>query len=348
MGSVDASPKDAAASTHTDQSRPSEKGHDDEKPSLSPSKAYFRLWTYANYADISLRLAGTVAFLATGTAMPIMTIIFGRFVNDFNDWGSGGSTPEILKQTIGKNALYLVYIFIGRFAASYLGAMLYNVTSSRIARKIRLQYVDKVMHQPIAYFDRHSTGSISTDLTADVNQIELGLGEKSGLILQGSSMIISAFTIALTKNWKLALACMTVVPWTILVTGPMAGIDTKVETRIKAAFSEASGIVEEALSSIANVTALGASGKIVANYRKFVDKAAKQERLRGFLWAIIVGNIFACAHAVYALCLFYGAKLIVAGDVKDGGTILIVMFCCILASSSLVSLLTLPLIIAVL
>ena len=165
--------------------------------------------------------------------------------------------------------------------------------------------------------------NIVSDLTADVNQIELGLGEKISLVFLGSSMIVTSFTIALTKNWKLALACITIVPWTITITGSLASIDTKLEARIKAIYSEASTIVEEALSSIENITALGASDKIVAHFQKYVNRAMRHVRMRGVLWSTIFGNMFFSTHAVYALCLFYGVKLVNDGEVKDGGTVLV-------------------------
>ena len=205
------------------------------------------------------------------------------------------------------------------------------------------------MHEPIAYFNRRSAGSTSTgtycsirfdsiwihkaacvakinspssDLTSDVNQIELGLGEKSGIVFQAASMLIASFAVALSKNWKLALVCMTAVPWTFIVTVPLASIDTIVETRIKAIYSEASTVVEEALGSIANITALGAVDKIVAQFRGYVNQAMQVSWIRGLAWATIVGNVFASTHSVYALCLFYGAKLVIAGEIPNGGAVL--------------------------
>lgn len=87
-----------------------------DTPSGSPVKSYFKLWAHAARSDVLLRAIGTMAFLAAGVALPVMTIVFGAFVNDFNDWGSGKSTPDRFKDAVNKNALYLVYIFIARFA----------------------------------------------------------------------------------------------------------------------------------------------------------------------------------------------------------------------------------------
>jgi hypothetical protein len=36
-----------------------------------------------------------------------MTIVFGRLVNDFNDWGRGAAAPDQLQSAINENA----YVF---------------------------------------------------------------------------------------------------------------------------------------------------------------------------------------------------------------------------------------------
>ena len=61
-------------------------------------------------------------------------------------------------------------------------------------------------------------------------------------------MIIAFFAIALFGNWKLALACITVVSWTIAITGPLASIDAKAESKIKSIYSEASTVIEGGIS----------------------------------------------------------------------------------------------------
>jgi ATP-binding cassette subfamily B (MDR/TAP) protein 1 len=315
-----------------------EKQRSEEHPGrqLSATAAYFKLWTYASSIDSVARLAATASALGAGSVLPLMAIIFGNFVNAFNGWARGTVSPDDFVSSVNSNAIYLVYLWIARFVLSYLGALLYNLTSSRIVRKIRLQYLTTVIHQPIAYFDTHSTGSISTNLATDVNLVEVGLGEKISTVFQGSSMIITAFVIGLTKNWKLTLACLTVIPYNAIVTGTLVTIDTRIEGNMKAIYSEASTVVEEVLSSICNVTALGAVDKIVRRFEGYVKQATKRLAFHGAIWASLYGNMFFAMHCVYALCLFYGVKLVQNGEIADGGTVMTVMFCVIMGSSSLV------------
>lgn len=169
-----------------------EPGAGQGKPGLSAPQAYFKLWLFSSPIDTFARLAGTIAALAGGAALPLMAIVFGNFVNSFNGFATGTVSASRFVDDVNQNAVYLVYLWVGRFLVraaatcsllscgrrgtlrsedgtelmfrqlSYVGALLYNVTSSRIVRRIRMQYFGRVIRQPILYFDDHSVGSIST------------------------------------------------------------------------------------------------------------------------------------------------------------------------------------------
>lgn len=80
----------------------------------SPMGAYFKLWSFASPLDVLIRSLAALASAGAGTAEPLMSIIFGDLVNLFN--GNPPITPEEFRRRINKNALYFVYLFIGKFA----------------------------------------------------------------------------------------------------------------------------------------------------------------------------------------------------------------------------------------
>jgi hypothetical protein len=87
-----------------------------EKPEVSLVAAYFKLWMYASPLDLFLRCIAVLAAAGSGTTEPLMAIVFGDLVNLFND--TSLSSPEELRSKISKNALYLFYLFIGKFLVS--------------------------------------------------------------------------------------------------------------------------------------------------------------------------------------------------------------------------------------
>ena len=73
-----------------------------------------KLWYFGTGIDQLLRACGFLCACAAGSALPLMTIVFGKFVNDFNGWANGTISPGELRSTISKNAIWLVYLFIAK------------------------------------------------------------------------------------------------------------------------------------------------------------------------------------------------------------------------------------------
>ncbi|PVH91703.1 multidrug resistance protein [Periconia macrospinosa] len=304
-----------------------------EEAAISPASAYFKLWHFATPLDFFLRCLAALIAAGGGTAEPIMAIIFGSLVDLLN--GTSNADPAEFRSEISKYALYFVYLFIGKFACVYTAAILFNFTASHMTSKIRLRYLRKVLHQPISYFDKNAPGIIATSLANDTNVVQVGLSEKLGIVFQALSMMMCSFIIALTKNWKLTLACIPVVPWMIVLTGFFGGLSAKFEAKATTVLNQASGLAEEALSSILNVTAMGAAEKIVHRYSGHIRKAMRNWVPIGPLTACIYGNMFLSTNSAYSIALFYGVKLLNRGEIKNGGTIVMVLLCVVLANSSM-------------
>ncbi|KAF1996279.1 multidrug resistance protein 14 [Amniculicola lignicola CBS 123094] len=295
--------------------------------------SYFKLWSFATNLDVFLRCLAAIAAAGSGTAEPLMAIIFGNLVNIFN--GKTPVSPEQFRHDINRNALLLFCLFVGKFACVYVAAVMFNFTSTRMTSKIRLRYLQTVLHQPISYFDKVSPGTIATSLSNDTNVVQVALSEKLGVIFQVLSMILCSFIIAFTRSWKLTLVTATVVPYMVLSTGLFGGLSTQTEVKVNKILGDASGIVEEALSSILNVTAMGASEKLVRRFDLYLKDAMRYFKRIGPYMAGIYGNMFFSMQCAYALSLFYGCRLVSRGEIKDGGDVVTVLFCMILASTSM-------------
>ncbi|KAF2726754.1 multidrug resistance protein [Polyplosphaeria fusca] len=291
------------------------------------------LWSFATPLDLILRFLAACAAAGSGTAEPLMAIFFGNLVNLFN--GIEPSTPENFRSEISKNSLYIVYLFIGKFVSMYIGCVLFNYTSNTMASRIRLRYLRTVLHQSISYFDTNSPGSIATSLATETNMAQVGLSEKLSVIFQVISMVITAFTIAFTRNWKLTLVSATVVPYMVVSIGFFGGWSAQTEQEEGESVSKAAGIAEEALSSIQSITALGASEKVVRKVNVHLTQASRLFKHTSILQAGIYGNMFFSVYCAYALALFYGCKLIKQRELINGGDVVTVLFCVIMASTSM-------------
>ena len=168
--------------------------------------------------------------------------------------------------------------------------MLWSFTAARMTARIRLRYLKTVLRRPISYFDKRSPGAIASSLATDTNVVQVGLSEKIGIAFQVVGMMVTAFVIALTKQWKVTLVTATIIPYMLLTTGFFGGLNAKTEGQLNEVLTRAAGVAEEALSSILNITAMGAKDKILKRYDVYLKEAKRQSIKMGPLMAAIYGN----------------------------------------------------------
>lgn len=190
-------------------------------------------------------------------------------------------------------------------------------------KRIRLQYLERVLHQPIPYFDQHTPGSIATKLSTDTNIIEVGLADKICSVCQACGMIITAFVIAFTKSWKLTLVVGTTLPYMVFVTMFLSFLDSNIQGKMRAAKTQASSIAEEALAKVVSTTSLAATENFIEKFNRPLLLSSRYGKISGPIEASIYGNLFFSIQSGYALALFYGVKLVNRGEIHSGGTVMV-------------------------
>lgn len=110
------SPQKKEVTSNTEKVGKDESKQPEATETIPPMSAYLKLWSFATPLDVFLRILGAIAAAGGGTAEPLMSLIFGNLVNLFN--GNPPLSPKEFRSEINKNALYFVYLFIGKFVVS--------------------------------------------------------------------------------------------------------------------------------------------------------------------------------------------------------------------------------------
>lgn len=102
-----------------------------------------------------LNLTAIVAAIAAGTALALMELVFGDFVNIMNNFSRGLITPAEFRAAASVRAVRFIYIFLGRFFCTYI----HTVSSSRLLRwrSSDITNATLVLHDYIRCADHAST-----------------------------------------------------------------------------------------------------------------------------------------------------------------------------------------------
>lgn len=139
---------------------------DDSPPPIKPA-SIASLFRYATSYELVLNAIGLVVAAIAGATLPCMTIVFGRLISVFTEFGTvvrnistGIISPEdaapalesakaALKKEAGNCALYLLAMGIGMFIVTYTYMLIWNYTSEAQSKRLRESYLRAVLRQEV-------------------------------------------------------------------------------------------------------------------------------------------------------------------------------------------------------
>lgn len=286
---------------------------------------YFSLFRYATWWDKLLFFTAALASIISGAALPLFTLVFGSLTQVFTDFFVYGTDPKEFQRVVNHNTLYFVYLGVGIFVASFIQTYLHIDRGEVIAARIRTKYLESVLRQNIAYFDRVGAGEVTSRITSDVTQIQDGISEKVGLIFSGVATFIAAFVIGFIKSWKMAFVMSSTVFAILFGMGTASVWIVKYTTINLSAYGEASSIAEDVLSSIRNTVAFGSQDRLAKKFENKLENSLAAGISRGRVIAVMVAWLWGIIYLSYGLAFWQGSRFIVSGDQTVGDLVTVVM-----------------------
>lgn len=288
---------------------------------------YFELLFSAQptWVDYLLIAAGTIFAAAAGVPFPLMGVIFGQLVDNFNGAtcaaeGLTAIDPFQYESAINDKVIQTAYIGAIALVLIYGHLTCWNIISQRLAQRLRVRYVSSMLCQPPSVFDvRQASGQVSSRLTGDITAIQAGTSEKVGNIITSLSFFVTVMVIAFTKQPRLAGMLMSMVP-AFLISGFLGGrYLTKYMTQQGAEVASASSIASESLSHVTVVQAFGMAPRLEAKFSKYMETARRLGNKKSAVAAVQTGMLYFIAYAGNALAFWQGA-LLIAASVETGNS----------------------------
>ena len=81
---------------------------------------------------------------------------------------------------------------------------------------LKEKYFSRILIQEQSWFDENNVYEFSTKVQVQLEQIELGIGEKFGTLLESIATLIAGLIISFFASWKLTLIVLCVAPFLAL------------------------------------------------------------------------------------------------------------------------------------
>ncbi|KAI9478105.1 MAG: P-loop containing nucleoside triphosphate hydrolase protein [Benjaminiella poitrasii] len=326
--------KDDSVTLPTTTTKDDTKKEDKKKNKKDPSVSILQLFRFATPLERIMIITAIIFSAGSGALQPISIIIFGSYINNMTTVIDDYS--QLLKDTLP--VIYtMAYMGTAVLVAAYISNCFWILTGENQTRRIRTMYVHSVLRQDMSWFDKAAEGSLTTRLATDTQLIQDGISEKFGRFVMLLAQFIAGFVVAFIKGWQLAVIMLAVTPLLVLTGAAMGYFITKYTLASQNAYAAAGSVAEQVFNSIRTVYSFSLQKRFSKLYEKELDEACRTGVKRG----VSLGTGFAFfmffLFGVYALALWYGAKLVTEGKLT-GPIVLVVFLSMIMGCMSLLQL----------
>lgn len=287
---------------------------------------FFTLYRYASRNDIIILVISSICAIASGAALPLMTVIFGNLQHVFQDYFFTQTLSESeFNDELVKLVLYFVYLAIGEFCVTYVSTVGYIYTGEHIAAKIREHYLESCLHQNIGFFDNLGSGEVTTRITADTNLIQDGLSQKVALTITAMSAFVAAFVIGFIFYWKLTLILFSTVVALVLCMGGGSTFIMKYNNQSIDSYAKGGSLADEVFGSIRNAIAFGTQERLAQQYDVHLAVAQRYGFKVKAAIGVMVAGMMCILYLNYGLAFWMGSEFIIDGVASLSDVLIIMM-----------------------
>jgi len=235
-------------------------------------------------------------------------------------------TQFIIDEVIGNGRTQLFGMAIGGLLAAFVLRDLFNSLRIRINNTfeqnviydMRRDVYAKLQRLPVGYFDQRASGDLMTRVIEDVNSVERVLIDGTE---QGSVALLSVVgVLAFLFHTNVTLALMALIPIPLLAVGALWYTLTA-HKRYRAQRLASSAMNALLMDNLQGIRQIKAYGQQTHEDQRFAARADDlREGTLGVMraWANYSPAMSLAAALGSALVLWYGGKLVMAGQIKIG------------------------------
>lgn len=226
--------------------------------------------------------------------------------------------PSGLRQEWIIVAVSLLFIFLIKAVAEYLGNILIQYVGYAGVTDLRNRIYRKLIHQPIGFFQHHPVGRLMSVVISDVERVRSALSEWLADLFRASFSLVAFLVVMVGIDWRLTLASLVILP---LVIVPVGRLGRRVRRGVEGSqtrLGELSQIIQETVSGNRVVKAFGME-EFETN--KFRDAARRmlRENMRWLRAHVVTSPLMDVLGAgVIVVVLFYARTQITAGVMNAG------------------------------
>ena len=293
--------------------------------------------------DYLYMLLGTIGSIGSGISMPIMAFLSSDLFSDIGNTSESISPDqidemrEVVKKSMNKQVKRFLLFGVMAFVCNFLNVCFWSLVGQRCMHQMKRNYFNTILSQEQGWFDAHNAFEFATKVQAQLEQVEMGIGDKFGQIIMMLSQCVAGFVIAFITSWKITLVMLCVAPF---IVGVLLFMVNSMRTGIimgRKTYEKAGGIAEEMLYNIKTVASFSNFEFEQKRFNEKIEICYQLDLATVFKLGISIGLLIFFLNSTMTVAMSYGRTLIKKdynnnkGRDFTGGDVITVTFCTLMA-----------------
>lgn len=249
-----------------------------------------------------------------GSSLPLVTLPWSGRVIYLNKF-----FPPSIHNVWTVFTFTILTLYVTKAVAEYLGLTQIQYVGLAATRDLRNAFYEKVIHQPMGFFQHNPTGRIISVAINDIDRVRFALSDYLADLFMKSFTFVAFVAAMLILNWRLALATSLLLP---IVVFPVNKLGKKIRLsseKTQTRLSDLSQILEETVSGNRVVKAFGMEDFESNKFREVARRLLK-ENMRWVRAAVITSPLMDLVSAVVIpILLLYARNQIQHQQITLGG-----------------------------
>ena len=285
-----------------------------EKKSISIFKFYCHLFEPIDWLFFCL---GVLFTLILGIDTQILTYLNSNVLSDLGITSEFRNSPEEeadmkenVKRTLNKYIKYQLIFGIISWVSEALGYFFIVLSGTRSFYRFKKNYFTLLLSQEQGWFDSVNVFDLATKVQAQLEYIELGMGENFCVLFVIVSIGIASLIFGFFGPWKLALVLLCFFPVVLLISIIMKNINVKGNSLARKIWEEAGGIAEEILFNIKTIASFANFDYELIRFYEKVELSYQIESKTNCKIRFCYALLILLGNAVIFVAFVYGRILV--------------------------------------
>ena len=273
--------------------------------------------------EIFLMIMGFLGSVATGASSPIMAYLTGSTTNDASESATNKIEDlddeakkaffEHFKKAMDKKVRQFLIYGASSFIAAFISNFFWEYAALRQMHHLKEKYFARILMQEQGWFDQNNAYEFATKVQVQLEQIELGVGEKFGTLVESVSTFIVGLVLSFLASWKLTLIILCVSPFLAVCIIYMVSSMRSNLLLSRKAYETAGGVAEEILYNIKTVVSFGNFDFERQRFGHYINLMYELQKKAGNKLAISMAGVNFFYYLSFFVCIIY-AKSLLAKD----------------------------------